>query len=227
MGKTVIISGGSDGLGYATAKRLSKNYNVYIISPTESKLIKASQELSCKYKVCDVSVWEQVEKAIKEIAEAEKSIDVCINNAGVFIDGELDTCDPVKIRRVIEVNSLGVIFLAKAVIPYMKKQRTGIILNVNSQAGLYQKAERPVYHSSKWAVTGFTKSLYQELSKYRIKVMAIYPSLMNTKMNEKAGTVRDMRMAIEPDEVARTIEFMVSAGKDIVYPGVEITNINF
>ncbi len=141
--KTVIITGGSDGLGYAVARLLAKSHNVYILARNEKKLIKIAKELNCKYKLCDVTNWSNIESVIGEINQESKSIDILINNAGIWIQGQLQENSSEKIKDVIEINTLGTILVSKAVVPAMKKQKSGIILNVISQAGLTEVT--PIY----------------------------------------------------------------------------------
>lgn len=105
------------------------------------------------------------------------------------------------------MNNLGVVLASKAVIPQMKKQKSGLIVNINSQGGFYAKAERAVYSAAKWGMTGFTKSLQSELAKYGIAVTGIYPGKMNTKMFEKMGIQKDMADALDTKEVAKVIIF--------------------
>lgn len=148
--KTLIISGGSDGLGKTVATHLKDTYKVIILSPTEEKLKQTALELGVDYEVCDVSSFESCEQAIKNIIKKYDATDILINNAGLWIQGELDENEPDQIRKVIEVNALGLVNLTKAVTPQMKKQKDGIICNINSQAGLYAKEERAVYNLTKW-----------------------------------------------------------------------------
>ena len=226
MDKVVFISGGSDGLGYAIAKQLSPTNKVIICSPTKEKLEKAAKELDCEYEVCDVSDANAVEQAIGSIIEKHGKIDCLINNAGLWIEGELDANDIDDIKRVMDVNSLGVMLLSKAVIPHMKKEKSGLIINVISQAGLYGKAERSVYVASKFAITGLTKSLAGELSQYGIKVTGLYPGKMKTEMFEKMGIKKDMSNGLEPEEVAKTVEFILSAGGNTVFPEIGIKYVD-
>lgn len=146
--QTILIPGGSDGLGKVIAARLASNYEVTILSLSEDKLKAVAKELNCAYKVCDVSDYAQVEQAVAEI----RAVDCVINNAGLWIQGPLDENDPERVRAVLEVNALGTISLAKAVVPGMKQRKSGRIINIISQAGLEGKAERTVYNASKWAV---------------------------------------------------------------------------
>lgn len=227
MSKTIIISGGSEGLGYAIAKLLSDKDNVYILSRTEDKLKEVSAELGCKYKVCDVSKWEQVESAVNEILKETGSIDICINNAGLWIQGPLDENDPADIKDVLEVNTLGTIYLSRSVINSMKEKGSGTIINVNSQAGYYPKAERTVYNASKWAITGFTKSLFQELTKHGIRVVGFYPGKMDTGMFKKAGIDKDMKGSVDTLDAANAIEYIINQKKDIVIPELGMMRIDY
>lgn len=227
MSKVVVVSGGSDGLGYAIAKRLTKNNIIIILSPHEDKLKKVSEELKCEYFVCDVSQYDQDEEVIKEIIKQHGKIDVLINNAGLWIEDELDFNDPERIRQVIEVNTLGTIFLTKATIPPMKKQKKGLIINVISQAGLYGKAERSVYNASKFAITGFTKSMEAELNEYGIRVTGLYPGKMKTKMFEKMSIEKSMEDALDLMEVAKTIEFILSLDQTTIFPEIGIKHSGY
>src|SRR5690606_16513698 len=107
MNKVVVISGGTDGLGRAIAETLSKKNKVVILSPTEEKLKKVSKKIGCEYEVCDVSDYIQIEMAVKNIVDKYETVDVLINNAALWIQGELDDNDPDYIKQVIEVNTLG------------------------------------------------------------------------------------------------------------------------
>lgn len=226
MEKTIVITGGSDGLGKSLAEFLSPNNNVVIIANNEDKLKEVSQKNKCKYKVCDVSKYENVEIVIKEILVEFSKIDVLINNAGLWIQEELETNDSGRIKDVIEVNLLGTINVSKAVVPNMKNQRDGLIININSQAGINHKAERVVYNASKWGVTGFSKSLQDEVDKYGIRVTDVMPGMMKTNMFNKLNITKNMENGLDTKEVARLIQFIIDTPKDVMIPEVGIKNIN-
>ena len=109
MGKVIVITGGSDGLGKALASYLSKDNDVIIIATNEEKLSYVANENGCEYKVCDVKDYTLVESTIKDIINKYGKIDVLINNAGLWIQGELDSNDSDRINSVVDVNLLGVI----------------------------------------------------------------------------------------------------------------------
>jgi len=222
--KTIIISGGSDGLGFAVAKRLSKCNNLYILARSEKKLKDAASQLNCKYKVCDVTQWNDVQKTINEILKESKTIDILINNAGVWLQGPIEENTPEKIKEVIEINTLGNIYLTKAVVPTMKANKSGIIFNTVSQAGITASAERAVYYASKWAVNGFAKSLYLELIKHNIKVISFFPGGMNTDFFDKAGNKKDRSKMLNIDAVAKTVEFVVTQEGTYVHPEISMVS---
>ncbi len=225
MKKVMVVSGGSDGLGKEIAKSFSVSHEVIILSSNEQKLQSVAQELKCDYRVCDVSNYEDIRRAVASIKEKYQRIDCLINNAGLWIEGALEENDATRIQEVINVNTTGVILLTKEVVPLMKEQKTGLIINVISQAGIYAKAERSVYTASKWAITGFTKSIQPELAKFGLKVTGLYPGKIETKIFEKMGIKKSMEDALKTSEVIPIIEFLLSAGQNVVFPEIDIKNI--
>lgn len=223
--KVVLISGGSDGLGKAIAQKIAVKYHTVILSPTKEKIEQVSGEIGCDFEICDVSDWKSVKQSVNKIHNKFGRIDCLINNAALWVQGELEQNDPEWINRVVQVNTTGVMFLTKAVIPVMKSQHSGLIIMINSQGGLYAKAERSVYTATKWALTGLTKSLQSELAKYGIAVSGIYPGKMNTEMFSKMGIKKDMNDALETGEVAKVIEFLLESNNKVVFPEIGIKNI--
>ena len=209
-------------MGKTIATTLAPNHKVVIISPTEHKLKAAAKEIGCDYKVCDIRNYHQVQQVVGEIGR----IDCLINNAGLWIQGALDQNDPGYIHDVLDVNTLGVINLTKAVIPVMKQQKSGLIININSQGGLYAKAERSVYTASKWAITGFTKAIQAELAPFGIGVTGLYPGMLKTEMFAKMKIQKDMTKALDTKNVAKTIEFILGMDGAVVFPEIGIKNID-
>ena len=205
MNKVIVITGGSDGLGKTLANDLSKDNKVIILATNEERLKQVATDNNCIYKVCDVRDYKKVSECINEIGK----IDVLINNAGLWIQEELDYNDSDRIESVVDVNLLGVINCSKAVIPVMKENKDGLIININSQAGINHKAERVVYNATKWGVTGFTKSLQDEVAKYGIRVTNVMPGMMKTDMFKKLNIEKNMANGVDTKEVARLIRFII------------------
>jgi short-subunit dehydrogenase len=206
----------------AIAARLTDNNKVIILSPNEDKLKAVAEELGCEYKVCDVRDYSQIEKIVQDVG----SIDCLINNAGLWIQGSLDDNDPERIHEVLEVNTLGVINMTKAVISGMKQQKSGLIININSQGGFYAKAERGVYTATKWAITGFTKAMQPELAPFGIAVTGLYPGMMKTEMFSKMGIEKDMSKGLDTEDVAKTVEFLLSFDKPTMFPEIGIKHMD-
>ena len=226
MEKVIVITGGNDGLGKTLATSLSEDNKVIIMATNEEKLKDVASKNNCTYKVCDVKDYLLVESIVKDIINEFGKIDVLINNAGLWIQDELDTNDSDRIHNVVDVNLLGVINCSKAVIPYMKQKENGLIININSQAGINHKAQRTVYNATKWGVTGFTKSLQDEVSKYKIRVTNVMPGMMKTQMFSKLNIEKNMENGVDTKEVARLVRFIIDTPDDVVIPEVGIKNIN-
>ncbi|MFZ2664303.1 MAG: SDR family oxidoreductase [Patescibacteria group bacterium] len=207
--KVILITGGSEGLGKEIAKKLCKGNDVVILSNHQDTLDDTAKELGCDKYFCDITNVENIKSVVSEIEAEYKKIDVLINNAGVWVGGELDENEYSDIAKVILVNTVGTINITKTVLPIMKKQKSGKIININSVNGLEVKPERSIYIASKWAVTGFTKAMSKELEKYNIKVVGIYPGLMKTNLFKNACANRDMSEAMDPEKVARIVEIAV------------------
>lgn len=214
--KVICITGGASGLGRAIVARFSKDYQIVILDYDEASAAATAKEFNCDYHFCDVSDHQSVKKAVDFIIDKYHKIDYLINNAGTYIEGEIDDNDPVKFKQVIDVNVVGQMNLCKYVIPYMKKQKEGTILNVNSTAGHYPKALNTVYHASKYACQGFTESLQLDLSPYGIKVISLCPGLMDT--NFKKEIPIDHSIALPVDSVVDAVEFVLSCRKDVYVP---------
>lgn len=209
--KKVLITGGAQGLGKEIAEQLKEDYEVMVLDIVENTLE------GVKGYICDITDVSQVEKLISEIGE----IDILINNAGVYVSGELTDTSYSDIARVMLVNSVGTMNITKAVLPQMKERKSGKIVFVSSIRGIEGKEERSVYCASKWAVTGFLKSLRKEVEKYDIEIIGLYPGLMKTNLFENAGVEREMSEAMDPREVAEICKKSIEDGglvmEDIVF----------
>lgn len=222
----ILISGASDGIGLEIAKLLSPNHTIVGMAPNEEKLQKVAGKQGFDFVVGNVSIWKDCENAIEHMKTAHGGIDILINNAGLEIYGELDECDPQRIKNVIDVNYLGMVFLTKAAIPLLKKSKSPLIINMNSQASTGVSIGRSVYYSSKWATNGFTKNIGKELEQYGIRVSGIYPGAVNTKFAHKAGRKRDMSDAVDPVEVARAVEYVINQKSSTVIAELGILRIS-
>jgi len=226
MKKVVLITGGSDGLGKEIARVFKDDFLVIILADKEEKLKKTAKELGVDYFVCDVSSYKNCEEIFNKIIQEYKKIDCLINNAGIWIEGFLEENEFEKIKKTVEINLLGSIYLTKLVVPLMKKQKSGDLIFINSQAGLNAKAKRSVYTATKWGLNGFAKSLQQELSSFNIRVFNVYPGKMKTSLFEKAGVEKDLSNAFESKYLAKLIKEILLLPKEIVVSEFGIKNLN-
>ena len=217
--KTIVVTGGSDGLGKALAEKLASDNNVIILARNETALHKIALDIGCSYYVCDVRDAKQVTSTFTKITDEHGKIDVLINNAGVIVNGELDKISDETIENVITTNTLGTIYVAKQAFARMKQQKSGLILNVVSTAGLTAKATRGIYNASKWAITGFTKALQEEAAEYNVRVTGFYPGTIKTDLFAKAGLPRNGK-ALTVDQAVKAIEFVLYCDDDMLIPEI-------
>jgi short-subunit dehydrogenase len=206
--KSVVITGGSDGLGFSLAKSLlAKGAIVNIIARDKNKLDLVVKQLGSNAVgfSADVSNWQEIEQVSRKI----ESVDVLINNAGVWIEGSLLDCEIDKIDQAIDINLKGVIYTTKAFLPKLQKETESHVLNVVSTSGLKGRDGQSVYCASKFGVSGFTESLKVDLEKTNVKVTGFYPGGMHTHLFDKAGNPKSNQDWMSTDKVAEIIAFML------------------
>ena len=219
--KTIVITGGSDGLGKALAETLAATNKVVMLARNQATLHAIATDIGCSYYVCDVRNAAQVAQTFTQITKDHGKIDVLINNAGVIVNGELDQIPDETIENVITTNTLGTIYAAKQAFARMKQQKEGLIINVVSTAGLTAKATRGIYNASKWAVTGFTKALQEEAADYNVRVTGFYPGTIKTDLFAKAGLPRSGK-ALTTGQAVRAIEFVLSCDDEVLIPEIGV-----
>lgn len=222
--KVICITGGANGLGRELAASLSPKNQVVIFDLDEKLSQTISQKLDCDYQICDVSDFDSLNNSINNVINKYHHIDCFINNAGVYIDGAIETNNPTIIKKVIEVNTIGPMFATNILVPIFKKQSLGTIININSTAGLHPKAFNSVYHASKWALTGFSQSINEELASSNIKIVDIHPGIMKTKFT-KGTDDYDPKNSLDPSEVVKAINFILSLDKDVLIPSLTIKHL--
>ncbi len=219
--KHVVITGGSDGIGLALAKSLIKNYNLTIIARSTDKLTNIANQLDCNFITCDIQDAQQVQKAFNEIAAKHESVDVLINNAGIIVNGDLTETPYETIAAVIGTNATGTIFVTKACLEIMKKQKSGLIINIISTAGITAKPNRSIYNASKWALTGFTKAIQEEAGAYGVRITGLYPGTVKTDLFKKAGLPIN-GLALETDQIVQAVHFVMNTNDNVLIPELGI-----
>jgi uncharacterized protein len=213
--KTIVITGGSDGLGKALAIELSQDNKVIILSRTQKRLEEVASTAGCEWDTCDVTKSQDVKEAFEKIVKNHGKIDVVINNAGIFQENKLVDTSYDEIYNVINTNTIGALFVAKAAVEQMTIQKRGLIINIISQGGINTRPKRAAYTASKWALTGITKSLQQEVAEDGIRVTGFYPSVIETEFLKKVG-IHDLSPSISVKEAVGAIQYILSCDEHVL-----------
>jgi short-subunit dehydrogenase len=191
-GKTVIVTGASSGIGRETARLFAgAGSNVVLAARDEERLQRLAEELGgyggrVLVVPTDVTDRQAVERMAAMAAEELGRVDILVNNAGLGLHALLAEGSMENVRHVFEVNVFGAISCIQAVAPYMKRQRSGQIINVSSIAGKIAPPFEGAYAATKFALTAISDALRLELADYGIRVIAVYPGPIETEFTERA-----------------------------------------
>jgi len=179
--KTILITGSSSGIGRATAKYFSElGWNVIATMRSPEK----EKELNRKDRVLvtklDVVEKETIRDAITKGIEHYGKIDVLLNNAGYAAMGPLEAANDLQIKKQFDVNVFGVFHTTQAILPHFRENKEGTIINISSVGGRISFPLLSLYHASKFAIEGFSESLFYELATQNIKVKVVEPGNVAT-----------------------------------------------
>lgn len=184
----VLITGGSSGIGLAIAYRFAKQGDdLFLVSRNFVKLEKARKSIKSKHDVkvstyaCDVSKYDNIKEVVNEI-EKDHQLDYLICSAGRMLCGKIDQIDVFGHRKIMDINYFGVLNTCKAIIPVMKKRKSGKIGIVSSVAGFVSAIGYGGYAPGKFALTGLAECLRMEASDYGIQITIIYPPDTDTPL---------------------------------------------
>ncbi|MFA4999969.1 MAG: SDR family oxidoreductase [Patescibacteria group bacterium] len=205
-GKIIIITGGSHGFGEALAGAfIVEGAKVIISSHDKNSLELVAKELSSDYFLADVTSAEDMDKLSNYVFEKYGTIDIWINNAGIQIAPSLvEEVDIKKLHHLFDVNFFGYFYGCQTALLYMKKQEKGLIININSTAGLNGKPGISAYSASKFAIKGLTESIRQELKDSNIKIYGVFPGGMQTEIYKEKYPV-DLNKYMEVEPVAKKV----------------------
>jgi NAD(P)-dependent dehydrogenase (short-subunit alcohol dehydrogenase family) len=184
--KVAVVTGSSTGIGLETSVSFARNgFLTYatVRNLDRSSMIKTiadKEKLPIKVVQLDVTEKDSVTNAIQTVASEAGRIDVLVNNAGYGLGGAFEDLLVEEIKDLYETNVFGLIRVTQAVLPIMRKQRSGIIVNLSSGAGLFGYPGGSAYVSSKFAIEGLSESMTYELEQFGIKVVLIEPGFINT-----------------------------------------------
>lgn len=226
--KVVIITGASSGIGEATAKELSsKGAKLILAARREDRLKKLQEEIQTTggqaiYKVTDVTSYEQMEELAEASLKAYGKIDVLVNNAGVMPHSFLYKKKIEDWNKMIDVNVKGVLYGIAAVLPTMRDQQSGHIINLSSVAGHVVGPGSTVYAGTKFAVRAISEGLRKEESANNIRSTIISPGAVATEltnsitdMDLKPGVDKIYEGAIDAESIARAISYAIEQPSDV------------
>jgi len=186
--KIAIVTGGTRGIGYETVKLFAKNNAKVILFGSKKESVDNAIESLKKENIevigyyPNLNDYNKVENVINEIYEKYGRIDILVNNAGISANKIIDETSYEDFEKIINLNVNAMFCVTKAVVPFMKKQKSGVILNTSSMVSIYGQPSGIGYPTSKFAVNGFTKSLARELASFNIRVNAVAPGVTKTDM---------------------------------------------
>jgi 3-oxoacyl-[acyl-carrier protein] reductase len=226
-GKKALITGGSRGIGRATAVLFAKaGCDVALNYQKQKKAAKGvKNEIEKMGREClifqaDVSRKRDISLMIEGMMKKWKQIDILVNNAGIWTYGEMGNMSENVWEEMMEINLDSVFYTCNAVIPYMKEKKRGAIINVSSTAAIRGEAFHSHYAASKGAVVSLSKSLAVELAPYNIRVNSVAPGWVDTDMCAEVFKDPDFRKRIQdsiplkrippPEDIAGAILFLAS-----------------
>lgn len=192
MTDTVLITGASQGIGKATACLFAEKGYKLVLAARDSERLEAIANqvrvLGCEVLAIptDVRNPQQVDTLIQTALSHYGSIEVLVNNAGVYLLGSVEDCELSDWHQIIDTNLWGYIHTINALLPHFLEHKQGTIVNVGSIAGKIPIPYQVPYTTSKYAVTGLTESLHAELFNKGIKVCAVHPNFIKTDLMERA-----------------------------------------
>jgi NAD(P)-dependent dehydrogenase (short-subunit alcohol dehydrogenase family) len=184
-GRVALVTGASSGIGEAAARALvGAGFTVY---GTSRGAAGGETRGGVVFLPLDVTDDDSVAGAVREVLERSGRIDVLVNNAGVGVAGAAEESSMEQARAVFETNLFGAIRMTRAVLPHMREQRSGRIVNVGSIVGLIPTPFMALYSSTKHAIEGYSESLDHEVREYGVRVLLVEPGYTNTAFDANLG----------------------------------------
>lgn len=219
--RIAVVTGASSGIGEATARLLArKGWRCVLVARREERLRVLAEELDAEVELCDVGDRDAVEAMATRVLERHPAIHLLVNNAGMPARGTFLAVDSDLVRRVIEVNYLGGVWCARALLPGLRwaasAGTSAHVVNVVSVAGTVAFAPAGAYASAKHAQLAFSRSLAAALRGSGVEVHSVLPGFVETEGFPQKGVLRSRllgRFVIQPPRVAEAIVGAVEKGK--------------
>ena len=204
MSRRFLITGGSQGIGAALVHHARRaGHSVVFTGRTDARIKAVAQATGADGIKADVSSDEDNERIVEHCVKTMHGIDVLINNAAYGYNAEIGALDMTVMRELFATNVFGAVDLTNRVVPHMKTQGDGDVVNICSTSGMKGGKGATVYGGSKWAMRGITQSWQAELRPFGIRVIAICPSEVQTNWMGKSG--RNNPNKLYAEDIAATI----------------------
>ncbi|MFC5955024.1 oxidoreductase [Streptomyces pratens] len=217
-----LVTGASSGIGKATVVALVKAG--FEVIGTSRKTSGATRRDGVTFLSLDVTSDDSVTAAVEEVIQRYGRIDVLVNNAGIGSSGADEENSIAQAQRVFDINVFGVMRMTKAVLPHMRAQRSGRIINISSILGFIPQPYMAAYSASKHAVEGYSESLDHEVRGHGVRVLLVEPAGTNTPFNANA-VEPDMPLEVYAEQRRIADQVAVSFGKDGDAPAVVVKSI--
>ncbi|WP_461610817.1 SDR family NAD(P)-dependent oxidoreductase [Cytobacillus kochii] len=212
QGKVALVTGGGRGIGRETCLLLAKHgAKVAVFSQSETEMLNTTNYIKNEigreaiYVEGDVRREDDVKKAIRETNMKLGSIDILVNNAGTMLIKPFDETTVEEWDYVQDINIRALFLFTREVVPQMKKNRNGVIINISSIWGTKGGPDRSAYITSKYAAIGFSKALGEELKPYNVRVNAVCPGPVDTRMTNDLGPDLNKEGWLQPIDIANVI----------------------
>ncbi len=214
-GQVAIITGAGRGIGAAIARELADlGATAVVCGRNRSGLESMARSITqaggkAEALVCDVTSFQSVEAAAKQVESSLGRADILVNNAGIGgFGGPLHQLSPEGWDQILNTNLRGVFYSIRAFAPFMIRARSGHIINISSLAGKNALPNGAAYAASKWGLNGLSYSLAEELRSHNIRVVVICPGSTNTDLSPHAG--KDPAKMLQPQDVAHAVAMLVT-----------------
>jgi NAD(P)-dependent dehydrogenase (short-subunit alcohol dehydrogenase family) len=210
--QVVLVTGASRGIGMAVAQKLAQSgYRVFGTTRGSSSVGTVAKLLRL-----DVQDEKSVQECVNAVLEEAGRIDLLINNAGISIYGGIEELSLAQVKELFETNFFGVVRLTQAVLPTMRRQASGRIINIGSVAGFLPMPYQAAYAASKHALAGWTETLDLEVRRFGIRAILIQPGFISTDIdrNSTSGALLQDIYADERNRVVERLRASVESGDD-------------
>jgi 3-oxoacyl-[acyl-carrier protein] reductase len=231
-GTVGVVTGASSGIGAELARQLAKSgMKVAVLARRLARLEELVAEIAQSGRealplACDVTDRAAVEGAIAAVLERWGRVDLLVNNAGFGRHVLFKDHDPADVEAMIRTNLMGTLYATRAVLPVMRANRKGFLVNISSVAGKLGQPDEAVYSATKFAVTGLSEALTYELAPLGIHVLTVYPALVRTEMFTPDVVARMpsrlQRMFIEAPDFARAVLRALRRGDYELTPSLRV-----